>query len=124
MTTWCIAVSLLAWCIGVIVLGYEWRGHESAPGVWVDGVSLKQWAACWMLLALLAAGSARVLQGWRARLLALLPLVAWILWHLRVSTLGPIPMVIYVVPTTLVWCGGLLIGSVVWQRLARSVYGS
>ena len=124
MTGWVTVVAGLAWLIGVIVLGFDWQGHERAPGVWADGVSLTQWSACWVLLALLAAGSSRLLRGWVIRLLALLPLVAWIVWQLRNSTLGPIPMVIYVVPTIAAWCAGLIVGRTVQQLLARSMTGS
>lgn len=120
MTGWIAGVAVLAWLVGVTVLGLDWQGHETSPGRWADGVSLERWAACWTLLALLAAFSGRRLRGWTARLLALLPLVAWIAWQLRTGTLGPIPMVIYLVPTMLAWSAGLLAGDVVRHRLARS----
>ena len=109
------SVGLLAWLIGVVVLGFDWQGHEHSPGVWVDGVSLTQWSVCWGLLALLAMGAGRLLQGWALRLLALVPLGLWMVWQLRGGTLGPIPMVIYLVPTVLVWCAGLILGSA-WRR--------
>ena len=124
MTGWVAGVAVLAWLVGVVVLGFDWQGHELSPGVWADGVSLSRWAACWALLGLVAASTGRLLRGWSVRLLTLLPLVAWIVWQLRGSTLGPIPMVIYIVPTVLAWCAGLTIGDVVRQWLARSMYGS
>ena len=120
MTGMAAAAALLAWLIGVVVLGLDWHGHERAPGVWVDGVSLAQWSVCWSLLALLAIGAGRMLRGWRLQLLTLQPLVAWIVWNLRDSSLGPIPMVIYLVPTAVVWCAGLIAGR---ATLARSMNG-
>lgn len=114
-------VALAAWLIGLVVLGFDWQGHEQSPGAWVDGVSLTQWSVCWGLLALLAIGTSRLLRGWTMRLLALAPLAAWIVWQLRGGTLGPIPMVIYLAPTLLVWCAGLVVGQALRQRLARSV---
>ncbi|AMY10453.1 hypothetical protein LuPra_03684 [Luteitalea pratensis] len=119
MTAGGTAVAVLAWLIGVVVLGFDWQGHERAPGVWADGVSLTQWSVCWVLLALLAVATGRLLRGWAVRLLALLPLAAWIVWQLRNSTLGPIPMVIYLVPTIVAWCAGLIAGSTARQWLAR-----
>jgi hypothetical protein len=118
------AVALLAWLIGLLVLGLHWEGHERAPGVWVDGVSLTQWVACWGLLALLAIGTGRYLRGWPVRVLALLPLVGWIAWELSGSSLGPIPMIVYLIPTLLVWCAGLIVGKPVRRALARSVNDS
>jgi hypothetical protein len=47
------------------------------------------------------------LRRWRSGVLALLPLLAWIVWQLRDGALGPIPMLVYVTPTALVWCGAL-----------------
>jgi len=120
MTGGVAAVAVLAWVIGVVVLGLDWQGHEISPGVWIDGVSLTQWSVCWALLALLAIGTSRLLKGWAARLLALVPLLAWIVWQLRSSTLGPIPMIVYGVPTVLFWCGGLLVGRTARRLLARS----
>ena len=121
MVGWAIGVAGLAWVIGATVLGFDWQGHEHSPGVWADGVSLAQWAACWALLAMLAAATARLLSGWSVRLLTLLPLVGWIVWQLRGNALGPIPMVIYIVPTFLAWCAGLAIADGIRKRLARSM---
>jgi hypothetical protein len=123
MTGWAVVIATLAWLIGVIVLGFDWRGHERSPGVWADGVSLAQWAACWILLAVLGVGGGRMLRRWSVRLLTLTPLLAWIAWELRGSTLGPIPMVIYICPTVLAWCLGLTTGTLVRRWLARSVNG-
>jgi hypothetical protein len=106
------------------VLGFDWHGHERSPGVWVDGVSLTQWSTCWGLLALLAVVTSRLSKGWMEHLLALVPLLAWIVWQLRSSTLGPIPMIVYGVPTILIWCGGLIAGRTVRRYMARSVNDS
>jgi hypothetical protein len=121
MTGRAAGVAVFAWLIGITVLGFDWHGHERSPGVWDDGVSLAQWLACWAVLAVVGMVAGRVVRGWSPRALALLPLVAWIVWQLRGSTLGPIPMVIYIVPTGVTWAAGLVIGDIVRQRLARSM---
>jgi hypothetical protein len=121
MATWVAGTAVLAWLIGVIVLGLQWHGEERAPGIWVDGVSLAQWLLCWLLLAALAMSVASRLRGWPARLLAIVPLSAWVVWQLRASALGPIAMVVYLVPTVLVWCGALQLSTLVRRKLARSV---
>ena len=121
MAGWIAGVAVLAWLIGVIVLGLQWQGEERAPGVWVDGVSLAQWLLCWLLLAVLAVRVARRLHTWSARLLAIVPLSVWIVWQLRGGALGPIPMFIYLVPTLLIWCGALAAVNMVQRRLAHSV---
>jgi hypothetical protein len=118
---WVAGTAVLAWLIGVIVLGLQWHGEERAPGIWVDGVSLAQWLLCWLLLAALAMSVASRLRGWPARLLAIVPLSAWVVWQLRASALGPIAMVVYLVPTVLVWCGALQLSTLVRRKLARSV---
>ena len=100
-------IATLAWLIGALVLGFRWAGHQTNAGTWQDGVSLTRWVVCWLLLAVLALGTAPLLPRWRTRLLVLLPLVAWIIWQLRDGALGPLPMVIYLVPTVLVWSGAL-----------------
>lgn len=114
MTGTVAGVALVAWLIGVGVLGSSWRGTPTASGAWVDDVSLRQWLTCWVLLALLAVAAGHRLRGWRLRALALLPLTTWIVWQLRGGALGPIPMVVYLVPTFLVWGAALEAG-----RLAR-----
>jgi O-antigen/teichoic acid export membrane protein len=121
MTTWVAGTAVLAWLVGVVVLGLQWHGEERAPGIWIDGVSLVQWLLCWLLLAVLAMGVASRLRGWPARLLAMVPLSAWVVWQLRASALGPIAMVVYLVPTVLVWCGALQLSMLVRRKLARSV---
>jgi hypothetical protein len=118
---WVAGTAVLAWLVGVIVLGLQWHGEERAPGIWVDGVSLAQWLLCWLLLAALAMSVASRLRGWPARLLAIVPLSAWVVWQLRASALGPIAMVVYLVPTVLVWCGALQLSMLVRRKLARSV---
>ena len=121
MAGWVTGCAVLAWLIGAVVLGLQWQGEERAPGVWVDGVSLRQWLLCWLLLAVLAVSVARLLHSWPARLLAVGPLTAWIVWQLRGSALGPIPMIVYVVPTLLIWCGALQAAVLFHRWLARSV---
>ena len=114
-------VALIAWLIGVVVLGRSWEGTSTPSGQWVDGVSLNRWLVCWGLLALLGVATGHLLRGWSVRALALLPLVAWVVWQLSGGALGPIPMVIYLVPTCLVWAGALEAGRVVrdWRARAR-----
>ena len=121
MTGLTAAVALVAWLIGVVVLGRSWQGVQTSSGTWVDGVSLWQWLVCWVLLALLAVAAGHRLRRWTARALALLPLIAWIVWQLSGGALGPIPMVIYLVPTVSVWVVGLHVGQVIGVWLARSV---
>lgn len=118
---WGMGVAVVTWLIGVAVLGQDWHGHQRAPGVWVDGVSLAQWFTCWAALALIAMTTAPHLQGWAIRLLSLLPLVGWIVWQLRASALGPIPMLVYVLPTGLVWYAALVAGTWAHRRWGRSV---
>lgn len=120
MTGTVAGVALVAWLIGAVVLGSSWQGMPTASGAWVDGVSLIQWFACWGLLALLAVAAGHRLRGWMARLVALLPLTSWIVWQLSGGALGPIPMVIYLVPTFLVWGGALEAGGLVRRWLARA----
>lgn len=120
---WGLGVALVTWLIGVAILGRDWHGHQQTSGTWVDGVSLLRWATCWAALALVAFGTAPYLRGWSIRLLALLPLIGWIVWQLRGSALGPIPMVIYVLPTALIWCGALATGGWAhrrWRRLGEA----
>jgi hypothetical protein len=121
MTRRTAAVALVAWLIGFVVLGRSWQGVQTSSGAWGDGVSLWQWVVCWVLLALLALAVGHRLRGWTARALALLPLATWIVWQLSGGALGPIPMVIYLAPTCIVWAVGLQVGQVVGARLARSV---
>ena len=121
MTRLTAGVALVAWLIGVLVLGRRWEGVQTSSGAWVDGVSLWQWLVCWVLLALLALAVGRRLRGWTARALALLPLTTWIVWQLSGGALGPIPMVIYLAPTCFVWAVGLQVGQMVGAWLARSV---
>lgn len=115
MDRWTAATAALAWLAGLVILGTRWHGVEVAPGRWQDAISLRQWAALWALLALLAWSVGGRLTRWPRRTMALLPLLAWIAWSLRAGTLGPVPMVIYGVPTLAAWCGGLLARDA-WRR--------
>lgn len=108
MNRWMAATAAMAWALGRMVLGARWEGVQVAPGVWRDSVGLGQWVTLWVLLAVLGLGVARRLRPWRHRLLALVPLLAWIAWSLRAGTLGPIPLAVYAVPTLAAWCGALL----------------
>lgn len=116
MARWTIGAATLAWLLGRVVLGTQWGAVESAPGVWQDAISLRQWALLWALLAVLAVAVATVVPRWTHRLLALVPLLAWIGWSLRGGTLWPIALAIYGTPTVLAWCGGLLMRDARWRR--------
>ena len=120
MNWWTVGTAAAAWLLGRAVLGRRWEGIEVSPGVWRDSVSLSQWATLWVGLAALALVVAGRLPRWPRRLAALLPLLLWIAWSLRGGTLGPIPIVIYDVPTLATWCGGLALGDVC-RLMARSV---
>ncbi|WP_291982991.1 hypothetical protein [Luteitalea sp.] len=109
-----VGIAGVAWLIGALVLGFRWSGQPSTDGAWHDDVSLTRWAACWALLALLAVATAPRLPRWSLRVWALLPFTLWVVWELRHGALGPIPMVIYLVPTALVWSAALVSGD--WMR--------
>lgn len=113
-------VATLAWLLGFLVLGTSWEGVRVAPGVWEDGVSLREWSWFWLALGALGLLVSRAVTTWSARLLALGPLLGWIAWSLWGGGLGPIPLVIYAVPTLLVWMAAATLGDVGW-RVARSV---
>lgn len=123
MAWWIAGIAALTWLLGRLVLGARWEGVEVAPGVWRDTVSLGQWATLWVLLGLVGLAAARRLPRWSHRVLALAPLLAWIAFSLRHGTLGPVPMVIYGLPTLVTWCVALLAGDRAW-RLARAVKGT
>ena len=108
MRRWTAGTAAVAWLLGRIVLGSRWDGVEIAPGLWRDSVGLWQWAILWLLLAGLAIGVAARLTRWSHRMVALVPLLCWIAWSLREGTLGPLPVVIYGLPTLVAWCGPLL----------------
>jgi hypothetical protein len=62
----------------------------------------------------LAVATAPRLPRWSLRAWALLPFTLWVAWELRHGALGPIPMVIYLVPTAFVWSAALVSGD--WMR--------
>jgi hypothetical protein len=109
-----VGIAGAAWLVGALVLGLRWSGRQSTDGAWHDEVSLTRWVLCWALLALLAVATAPRLPRWSLRLWALLPFTLWVVWNLRHGALGPIPMVIYLVPTALVWSAALVSGD--WMR--------
>jgi hypothetical protein len=112
------AVALLV--LALLILGTSWGGQVRVDGTWVDGVSLRQWAA--FLVAVAAVGvvvGPRITTA-RDRLIPLLPTFLWLgiaLW----GTLGPIPLVIYLVPTALVWFAALTVGGRRSIGLARTM---
>jgi hypothetical protein len=112
------AVALLV--LALLILGTSWGGQVRVDGTWVDGVSLRQWAV--FLVAVAAVGvvvGPRITTA-RDRLIPLLPTFLWLgiaLW----GTLGPIPLVIYLVPTALVWFAALAVGGRRSIGLARTM---
>ncbi len=108
MAMWTVGVAVAVWVAGRVVLGAHWTGVEVSPGVWQDGVSLRQWAVLWILLAAVGAAVAPRLPRWPYRVAALVPLLAWIGWSLSAGTLAPMALVIYGVPTVAAWGAGLL----------------
>lgn len=110
-------VAAAAWGLARVLLGVEWAGVEVTPGVWRDGVGLQDWAIFWAALALLALAGARWLHGWGPRVLALAPALIWLAWMLW-GSLGPIPWVIYGVPTLVAWVAGWAAGDAA-TRLMR-----
>lgn len=112
------AIALLV--LAVLILGTNWGGQMAAGGAWVDAVSLPQWAA--FLLAVAAVGvmvGPRITSA-RHRLLSLLPTMVWLAMALW-GTLGPIPLVIYLVPTAVVWVVATAGGARVRGALARTM---
>lgn len=112
------AIALLL--LALLILGTSWGGQVSVDGTWVDAVSLRQWAAFLVAAAALGVVVGRRITSARDRLLALLPTLVWLgvaLW----GPLGPIPLVIYLVPTALVWFAALAVGARWRSGLARTV---
>ena len=103
-------VTLGVTIVGMGVLGRLWIGREVSPGQWRDGVSLTRWGVLWTLLLLGGIATAPALRGWRARVLAIVPLLVWIAWKLRGGSLAPIAFAIYAMPTVLAWLAGALLG--------------
>lgn len=112
------AIALLL--LALLILGTSWGGQVSVDGTWVDGVSLRQWAAFLVAVAAVGVVVGPRLTSTRDRLLPLLPTLLWLgiaLW----GTLGPIPLVIYLVPTALVWFAALAVGARRRIGLARTM---
>ncbi len=109
MSRWVALAGLLAWALGVAILGTRWEGVEVSPGVWRDSVTLRQWAALWVALVLCAMTVAHRIPRWWPRLVVLVPLLAWIGWSLRGGTLTPLAFAIYATPTVLAWTVALAV---------------
>lgn len=102
------AVGLLV--LALLILGTNWGGQVRLDGTWVDGVSLRQWAVFLVAVAAVGVVVGPRITAPRDRLIPLLPTFLWLgiaLW----GTLGPIPLVIYLVPTALVWFAALAVGA-------------
>ena len=109
MTQFVAASAAVAWLLAWAVLGTDWEGRLDSTGRMVDAVSLGQWAVFWVLLALLGVAVGSRLRGTLPRTAALLPVLAYLAVQLW-SPLGPIPIVIYLVPTLGIWFVSLIIG--------------
>jgi hypothetical protein len=109
-------IALLLLALGPLVLGLDWRGHEAAPGSWRDGVPLWRSSLLWGVLAGLGGALARRVSTPGARLVTVVPLLAWMAWMLRGSALGPLAWIIYALPTLVAWLGSLVLGSLAWRR--------
>ncbi len=120
MTTKTLVLAGVLLGLGVLVLGTQWHGIEVAPGVWHDSVGLRQWSVLWVTMGIIALVVAPRLPAWGARVLVLLPLLAWIAWSLRGGGLLPIALAIYAAPTILAWFAGLAGGDAL-RQVARSV---
>ncbi|WP_239488424.1 hypothetical protein [Luteitalea sp. TBR-22] len=107
--------ALVILALGPVVLGLDWRGHETSPGVWRDGVALWRWGVLAGLLMIGGALMARALPSPGARLLVILPLLGWCGWMLRSSALGPLAWLIYSLPLLVTWLGGTMLGDA-WRR--------
>ncbi|HTV02036.1 MAG TPA: hypothetical protein VMF13_15920 [Luteitalea sp.] len=120
--TWVMpAVAATIWLFGLVMLGTRWQGVESAPGVWTDAVSLQRWVLFWAGLFVGAGLVAPWMPRWRHRILALLPLLAWLAVELRHGSLAPVAWLVYATPTAGLWLLGLLAGDRIGGPLARSV---
>ena len=121
MTVRATVVAALAVVLALAVLGVQWEGRQAADGQWIDGVSLRQWAAFWTGLAALGGVTARLVPNTRLRLIAALPMLVLLAYLIGGSALGPIPVVVYLVPTVLVWVGSVAAGDLLQRVLARSM---
>ena len=115
------AVAAILWLFGLVVLGTQWRGVESPPGVWNDAVSLQRWVLLWAGLFIGAGLVAPWMPRWPHRVLALVPVLAWLAVELRHGSLAPLAWLIYAAPTAGVWLLGALVGDRIRNPLARGV---
>lgn len=109
-------IALLLFALGPLVLGLDWRGHEASPGSWHDGVPVWRWGVLWGLLAGLGWALALRVSTPGARVLTVVPLLAWMAWMLRGSALGPLAWLIYALPTLMAWLGSLVLGGLARRR--------
>ena len=107
MTARAMVVAAFAAALALMVLGLQWEGRQAADGQWVDAVSLWQWTAFWAGLGTLGGLTSRYVPSTRMRVLAVLPLLVLLAYLVGRSALGPLPVVVYLVPTVLVWFGSM-----------------
>jgi hypothetical protein len=107
-----LALGILA--LAVITLGTDWTGVEILPGVWRDRVTPGRWALFGALLVALGLVSGRWVPQWSRRLAVLVPVLLWVLWHLRHGTLWPIAFTIYACAILVCWLGGCALSSRLW----------
>lgn len=101
---------------GRLVLGDDWHGHQTTPGVWRDGVLLRTWGLWWAILCVLGGLAARRLASRGSRGMALVPLIGWYGWMLRDSALGPVAWTFYAAVTSAAWLVGAELGALVPRR--------
>ena len=109
------------WLIGFAVLGTRWHGVEVRPGAWQDAVTLRHWAWFWGAVVVAGASLGGWVRTWPARVVVLVPLLLWFAVALRAGNLAPLAWLIYALPTSSAWLGGLLLGDLVRGPLARAV---
>ena len=120
MVTHAIGSAIALLVLALLILGTSWGGQVTADGTWIDGVSLRQWAVYLVAVAIVGVVVGPRVRSIRDRGLALAPTLVWLgvaLW----GPLGPIPLLVYLVPTTAVWLVSLEVGARLRPGLARSV---